>query len=219
MRQITKMIVSPRTTAPSLWKMPPLLLVWHTFKPHSPVSVVLTRTAPPLTQGKRMAHPPVAIPSKETAYSAAVDMAMYESQLFWAIMGVFLLAQTILAGFLLTAKTSDSPALLRIAGASLGVVISWLWVVALARSAGYHKLRIYQARELERDLHYDLFIRAENFAAGKSVVVDSQCLQQPWFARNPTIKQVGILLAVLFGILFMLMLLIQIGVKISVGVA
>src|SRR5438128_596304 len=110
--------------------------------------------------------------SRETEYSAAVDMAMYESQLFWAIMGVFLLADTILAGFLLTAAPVQSPPALHIAGALLGVVTSWLWIAALGRSSAYHKLRIYQAREIEKRLDYHLFLQAGPFATGKSVIVD-----------------------------------------------
>ena len=164
-------------------------------QPHS------TDTCPPA---------PISNQDSEAEYSATVQMVIYESQLFWTIMGVFLLAETLLAGFLLGVAPKETPVSFRILGSVLGLFTTWLWLVAILRAVAYHRLRIFQARELDRRLGFSLFVRAEPFANGQEIVVDGANHQQPWLARWPSIKQAGILLSFGFAFLFLIILVMEI---------
>jgi len=139
-------------------------------------------------------------------YQHVVQMVAYESQLFWAIMGTFLVAETVLAGFLVQRPTPPTFSGLRLLAAATGAAGCLLWVVAILRSAGYSNLRTHQAKELERRLGYSLFVAGEDFSAGKQVTSDEKPHRHHALARVLTIKQTGVTLALLFGILFVAVL-------------
>jgi len=141
----------------------------------------------------------------EVEYQAAVGLVAFESQLFWAIMSAFLVAETVLAGLLAQATVSEF-SLSRLLAAAIGTLGCLFWLGAILRSAGYSRLRTYQARELERKLGLSLFMRGEEFAKGHAVIVDGETLKHNSFGRRASIKNSGIALALLFTLLFVIVL-------------
>jgi hypothetical protein len=140
-------------------------------------------------------------------YSAAVQMAVYESQYFWTIVSAFLLADSLLASFLLGQAATAAQPLERVSGAAVGVIASFLWIAAIVRSAGYSDLRMAQARELERKLQDgSLFVKGRDFAQNKSVIVDGVVHEQRGLARVVRIKDTALLLAVSFAVFFVIVL-------------
>jgi hypothetical protein len=88
----------------------------------------------------------------DAEYQATVQMFVYESQLFWAIMRVYLVVETLLVALQFSNEIPQPVAVLRIGGAFLGLIISWLWFAAIRHSAAFNRLRVFQARQLERQL-------------------------------------------------------------------
>lgn len=102
-------------------------------------------------------------------YTASVEMAVYESQLFWTIVTAFILALTILAIVLGIPADHFIYAAGRVFVALVGLAIISVWNEAMDRSAAYHDLRVFQARELEADLGFSLLTRGNAFAKGREI--------------------------------------------------
>jgi len=136
----------------------------------------------------------------EGEYQAAINMLIYEGQQFWTIMGVFLVAETLLAGLLLNSGTIVLSPWARLVAAGVGLFGCVLWLAAIYRQAGYHVLRIFQARALECQLGYSILHQGGDFSDGKPVNVGGE---QHKLRKLPlTIKRTGMLLAILFAGLF-----------------
>lgn len=151
------------------------------------------------------AEPPraTASGSREGEYTATVQFVAYENQLFWSIMGVFLVAETLLAGFLLGKPGTGHFVPIRFGAALLGAFGCLLWIAAALRSAAYGNLRTYQAKLLESEIGYSLLTRAEALAEGATVEVGGKAFRHSAFARIFTIKKSGIVLAALFLLFFL----------------
>lgn len=142
----------------------------------------------------------------DAEYQATVQMFVYESQLFWAIMGVYLVVETLLTALQFSNDLPEPVAVFRIGIAFAGLVISWLWFAAIRHSAAFNRLRVYQARQLERQLGYSLFLDGARFSHGERVTLDGEVHHLRGAAKWPGIKTSGTALAVLFGSLFAVLL-------------
>jgi hypothetical protein len=101
-------------------------------------------------------------------YTAAIAMLTAESQVFWALTQAFLLAETILAGFLLQADPAKSDPFLRGVGAVLGIVVGILWISATIRIRAYVDLRTARAKKLEGEDPDGIFTSGANISIGFS---------------------------------------------------
>ena len=109
-------------------------------------------------------------------FAAARDMLHYESDRLSNIFSAFLLANTVMLGFLLHAATGSGgfpgePGT-AIAGGLLGLSVSALWLAAYERSAAAVEMRIARARETEPD-HWELVTgRPHDFDQGRTAAFD-----------------------------------------------
>src|SRR4029077_4047293 len=90
----------------------------------------------------------------------------------WIITQAFIIAETLLAAFLVERHKVDIDPWPRFFAAAVGALVAVTWFCALRRSARYHEFRIYQARGLERQLNLSTFIDGEPFAKGRPVVAE-----------------------------------------------
>jgi hypothetical protein len=111
--------------------------------------------------------------SDDAKYAAAIQGLSSETQTFWSISQTFLLAATLLAGFLLQSGLDKAATIYR-AGTLLGVLIGILWFVAVSRSADYHKLRAMQARLLEGGDTTAIMTLGEVFRRENKIVISGE---------------------------------------------
>jgi len=136
-------------------------------------------------------------------FEAARDMLGFESDRLSNIFGAFLLANTVLMGFLLHAATSSGgfpgepgPA---VVGGLVGFGVSCLWLAAYERSASALEMRMARARETEPDGWEIVTGRPHSFERGDGVVFDGedQAMRVKGLARIE-IRNAGRLLIALF---------------------
>jgi hypothetical protein len=111
-------------------------------------------------------------------YAAARDMLRFESDRLSNIFSAFLLANTVLAGFLLHATTRSggfpgTPGT-AIAGGLVGLCVSALWLAAYERNASLLEMRMARARETEPDDWELLTGRPHSFLQGHAEVFDGE---------------------------------------------
>ena len=111
-------------------------------------------------------------------FAAARDMLRFESDRLSSIFSAFLLANTVLMGFLLHAATSSGgfpgePGT-AVAGGLVGLCVSGLWLAAYERNASALEMRMARARETEPDGWELLTGRPHSFDQGEAVVFDGQ---------------------------------------------
>jgi len=111
-------------------------------------------------------------------FAAARDMLHYESDRLSNIFSAFLLANTVLMGFLLhSTTTSDgfpgTPGT-AITGGLVGVCVSALWLAAYERNVSVLEMRIARARETEPDDWELLTGRPHSFERGQATMFDGQ---------------------------------------------
>jgi hypothetical protein len=109
-------------------------------------------------------------------FAAARDMLRYESDRLSNIFAAFLLANTVLMGFLLHATTQGGgfpgePGA-AIAGGLVGVCVSGLWLAAYERNASALEMRIARARETEPDGWELLTGRPHSWEQGQAAEFD-----------------------------------------------
>ena len=107
-------------------------------------------------------------------FEAARDMLRFESDRLSNIFSAFLLANTVLMGFLLHAATSSGgfpgePGT-AVAGGVIGMCVSALWLAAYERSASALDMRMARARETEPDGWEVVTGRPHSFDQGDAVV-------------------------------------------------
>jgi len=111
-------------------------------------------------------------------FAAARDMLRYESDRLSNVFSAFLLANTVLMGFLLHAATSRGgfPGEPRtaVAGGLVGLCVSGLWLAAYERNASALEMRMARARETEPDGWELLTGRPRSFDEGHAVAFDGK---------------------------------------------
>jgi hypothetical protein len=109
-------------------------------------------------------------------FSAARDMLRFEADRLSNIFSAFLLANTVLMGFLLHAATGGGgfpgePGT-AIAGGVIGLCVSGLWFAAYDRMAAAVDMRLARARETQPDGWELLTGRPDSFDRGEEVSFD-----------------------------------------------
>jgi hypothetical protein len=111
-------------------------------------------------------------------FAAARDMLRFESDRLSNVFSAFLLANTVLVGFLLHATTvsggfpgePDSA----LAGGLVGLCVAVLWLAAYERSASVLEMRMARARETEPDDWELVTGRPHSFNEGHPEVFDDE---------------------------------------------
>ena len=140
-------------------------------------------------------------------FAAARDMLRYESDRLSSIFSAFLLANTVLMGFLLHAATSSGgfpgePGT-AVAGGLVGVCVTGLWLAAYERNSALLEMRMARARETEPDDWELLTGRPHSFVRGDAAVFDGEDepMRVTGLARLE-IKYAGRLLIALFAVAY-----------------
>jgi hypothetical protein len=140
-------------------------------------------------------------------FAAARDMIHFEADRLSNIFSAFLLANTVLMGFLLHAATGrggfpGEPGT-AIAGGVIGLCVSSLWFAAYDRNAALLDMRLARARETEPDGWELLTGRPHSFDRGDVVEFDGadEPLRVRGLARLE-IRSAGRLLIVLFMVVY-----------------
>jgi hypothetical protein len=140
-------------------------------------------------------------------FAAARDMIRYESDRLSSVFSAFLLANTVLLGFLLHAATSSGgfpgePGT-AVAGGLVGLCVSGLWLAAYERNASALEMRMARARETEPDGWEVLTGRPHSFDQGHAVAFDgvNEPMRVKGLARLE-IRNAGRLLIALFIVLY-----------------
>src|SRR3954463_7477656 len=123
-------------------------------------------------------------------FAAARDMLRYESDRLSSVFSAFLLANTVLMGFLLHAATSSGgfpgdPST-AVAGGLIGLCVSGLWLAAYERNASALEMRMARARETEPDEWELLTGRPHSFEQGGEVKFHGQGETTPNKGSAPT---------------------------------
>jgi hypothetical protein len=143
---------------------------------------------------------------KTDEYTVASSMAQYESSLFWTIMGVFLVPESVLLGFLGNALADNilllgTPALW--ITSLIGAAITVFWSAALARSSRWHDLRVIQARRFEEEvLNSRVFRDGKTLSDLGKIEIGDDTIQFPWVAKWLTLKRAGRLIVDVFAVTF-----------------
>ena len=136
-------------------------------------------------------------------FAAARDMLRFEADRLSNIFSAFLLANTVLMGFLLHATTTGSgfpgePGT-AVTGGLVGVCVSALWLAAYERNSSLLEMRMARARETEPDDWELLTGRPHSFDRGNAELFDGhdEPMQVKGLARIE-IRSAGRLLIGLF---------------------
>jgi hypothetical protein len=140
-------------------------------------------------------------------FAAARDMVHFESDRLSNIFSAFLLANTLLMGFLLHATTAGGGFPGRpgtaIAGGVVGLCVSALWLAAYERNIASLEMRMARARETEPDGWELLTGRPRSFDRGEAAVFagDDEPMRVSGLARLE-IRNAGRLLIALFIVVY-----------------
>ena len=136
-----------------------------------------------------------------------MDLLRYESDRLSNIFSAFLLANTVLMGFLLHAATSSGgfpgEPDTAIAGGLVGLCVSALWLAAYERNASALEMRMARARETEPDDWELVTGRPHSFDQGDEALFDGD--DAPMRVRGLArlkIRNAGRLLIALFMVVY-----------------
>jgi Zn-dependent protease with chaperone function len=140
-------------------------------------------------------------------FAAARDMLRFESDRLSSVFSAFLLANTVLMGFLLHAATTSGgfpgePGT-AVAGGFIGLGVSGLWFAAYERNASALEMRMARARETEPDEWELLTGRPQSFDQGEAVMFGGQ--NEPMRVKGLArigIRNSGRLLIALFSVVY-----------------
>ena len=140
-------------------------------------------------------------------FAAARDMLRYESDRLSNIFGAFLLANTVLMGFLLHVTTTSGgfpgePGT-AVAGGLVGLCVSCVWLAAYERNTSVLEMRMARARETEPDDWELVSGRPRSFEQGDATVFEGtdEPMRVKGLARLE-IRNAGRLLISLFIVLY-----------------
>jgi hypothetical protein len=140
-------------------------------------------------------------------YDRALALMQYHIQLLWQQFGVFLLAETVLLGFLGTAiiqlsSASDGDWLI-FGGAVFGLLLCFPWWSTYWHNYKYYELRIAQARRHEKALGISLLTEGKNLSSGSELKIDGTTIRHSSLARVLPPRRAIPLLVIIFGIAFL----------------
>ena len=148
----------------------------------------------------------------EREYDRAILLMQYHTDLLWKEFSAFLVANTVLIGFLGTALADKEPIVrnnwLVFFGSFLGFLICVLWCATFLHNYEYYKLRVFQAKHLESALGISLLLKGGELSEGDSFDMGKEKLQLPWLARRLPPRDAVPWLIRLFGIAFGILMII-----------
>lgn len=120
-------------------------------------------------------------------YDHALSLMQYHTQLLWQEFGVFLLAETVLIGFLgsmlAQGNTLFINKVLAFVGAVLGLIICLPWWTTYWHNYKYYELRLAQARRHEKILGISLLTEGKKLSSGDEVRIDGVIIRHPFWSR------------------------------------
>ncbi|HLF83238.1 MAG TPA: hypothetical protein VI837_03590 [Blastocatellia bacterium] len=143
----------------------------------------------------------------EKEYDRALSLIQYHTQLLWQEFGAFLLAETVLIGFLGTALIQEKAMVgknwLIFGGGTLGFLLCLPWWSTFQHNYKYYRLRMAQAKRLEKGLAGTLLTEGEDLGSG--VDIDGTTLRFPWSARLLPPRRAMRLLIIIFALAFLVL--------------
>jgi lysylphosphatidylglycerol synthetase-like protein (DUF2156 family) len=123
----------------------------------------------------------------ERKYDRAISLMKYQTELLWKEFEAFLLAETVLIGFLGTTLTKEEaftgkniPVFL---GAILGLIICIPWLSTFLHTYEFYNLRMAQAKRHEEEFGFELLTEGKILSSGKTIVIDGKEFHHAWLAR------------------------------------
>ena len=120
-------------------------------------------------------------------YEVAITLIQYNISLLWQEFNVFLLAETVLLGFMGTALTGASQTSvsnwLITSGSIFGILLCILWSATYLHNYKYYILRIEQAKVYEKELGIALIIDGGKLSSGQTLSFDNNRIRFPYLAR------------------------------------
>jgi hypothetical protein len=128
-------------------------------------------------------------------YDAALSLLNMEGTRLFSTFSAFLVAEALIAGFLLNVLATDQHAWYAIAGAVFGLLIVLVWVAAFFRHTKSYNWRMALTRKAEPAGWGLVSGDARLFAKNKTVWIGGDDFKQRWLARLSTKATVGALIA------------------------
>lgn len=146
-------------------------------------------------------------------YERALFMLQYHDQMFWPKYSVFLLVSTIILGVIGNIVAQPHGFIEHrpwiIGGAIFGLLICVLWCAVFQHHYAYYRLRILQARRLERNgLPGQLLIDGEKLASGHRLDVDGEHVQMGCLGQKLKFRLSSELLIGLFALIYFLLIVV-----------
>jgi len=154
--------------------------------------------------------------SADKEYERAISLMVYHTELLWEEFGAFLLAETVLTGFLGTALLSAAQQtkaivaenLVLFSGSILGFLLCIPWYATFLHNYQYYRLRVEQARRHESALGMTLLSEGQKLSSGEAIRVGDMKLRLPALARCiPPRRSVPLLIA-MFAFTFLVLIAI-----------
>ena len=148
-------------------------------------------------------------------YDRAISLMQYQTELLWEEFGAFLLAETVLIGFLGAALAQgDADKLLGknwlvFMGAVLGLLLCFPWWSTFWHNYKYYQLRIEQAKRHELILGITLLTEGEILSSGRTLNINGKILRHPWSARFLPPRRAISILIIIFAIAFSVLIVIS----------
>lgn len=151
---------------------------------------------------------------RETAnkeYEYALSLMQYQTQLLWQEFGAFLLAETVLIGFLGTVLAQDHTQVnnnwLVFGGAFFGLILCIPWLSTFLHNYEYYLLRIGQAKRHENILGFALLTEGAELDSG--LCIGKKIYHHSWLARTLPPKHSVRFLIFVFAIAFGILIIIS----------
>ena len=145
-------------------------------------------------------------------YDRAISLMQYQTELLWAEFGAFLLAETVLIGFLGTALVQGGfkigENLLVFGGAILGLILCIPWWTTFRHNYESYILRIEQAKRHETVLGIALLTEGQALSSGRTMNINGKMLRHPWLVRLLPPRRAVNMLILVFGIPFSVLIAI-----------
>lgn len=148
----------------------------------------------------------------EKEYDRAISLMQYQTELLWKEFEAFLLAETVLIGFLGTALTQDGIIIgknpLVFWGAILGILLCIPWWSTFWHNYGFYLLRMAQAKRHEVALGIVLLTEGEKLSLGDEVEIGDMKIRHSLSARLLPPRYAVRWLIILFGLAFFMLIII-----------
>ena len=144
-------------------------------------------------------------------YELALSLLAYHDGLLWQEFGVFLLAQTVLLGFLGSSLSQCDwiGKNWRVFGGSfLGFILCLPWLSTYLHNYQYRILRILQARRHEKKLGFSLLQDGAQLSSGQRLKIDGMTVYISKFAVFLSPQRSFKWMIYLFGVIFAILIVI-----------